>query len=84
MKLQYPYEKIRSYLSTRKTDIRNQLMELAKIPSVRGNAKDGAPFGTACRKAQDAVCELWKNNNYPVSSGKITLLSFKCSPWRYR
>ncbi|MBQ2881109.1 MAG: Sapep family Mn(2+)-dependent dipeptidase [Clostridia bacterium] len=68
MKLPYSYEKIRAYLATKKTDIRNQLIGLAKIPSVCSNAEEGTPFGVACRKALDEVCTLWQNNNYQVKT----------------
>ncbi len=68
MKLPYSYEKIRAYLATQKTDIRNQLIGLAKIPSVCSNAEEGSPFGVACRAALDEVCTLWKNNNYQVKT----------------
>ena len=71
-------EKIDEYISTHREEILSDLISLVRIPSVRSRAEDGAPYGKECRRALEAVVELYKKNgidaridpegNYAISS----------------
>lgn len=70
-------EKIDSFIDEHRLEIVYELMELVKIPSVRGMASETAPFGQECKRVIKAVEELYerhgfkskaeKNNNYVIS-----------------
>jgi succinyl-diaminopimelate desuccinylase len=50
----------------RKDDIINDIITLCKIPSVldESSAKEGQPFGQACKEALDAMIELGKRDGF--------------------
>ena len=57
------YQKlIHEYIHQRRKEIINTLKELIKIPSVRGEAKEKAPFGTACAEALKYIQQLYFQN----------------------
>ena len=58
MKLIYPYDKIRNYFSSQKEEIGKRLIDLVRIPSVRGTAAVESPFGKSCSDALDAVADI--------------------------
>lgn len=70
-------EKIDSFIDGHKQQIVYDLMELVKIPSVRGEASEKAPFGEECKRVIEAVEKLYEshgfksktdeNNNYVMS-----------------
>ena len=49
-------EKMRAYVAEHKEEILGDLTSLAKIPSVRGESENGAPFGRKCVECLEAVC----------------------------
>lgn len=70
-------EKIESFIDEHKLQIVYELMELVKIPSIRGKASELAPFGEDCKKVIETVEKLYeshgfnskreKNNHYVIS-----------------
>ena len=64
MILQNPNSKIRQKLESYRSEIRENLFSLVKIPSVRSESKERAPFGEGCAKALSAVRELQENCGY--------------------
>ena len=62
---------IRAYLEEHRTEIVSLLRDLISIPSVRGEAVPGAPFGTACADIlriiephfRDAGCDTELDND---------------------
>ena len=51
-------QQIRDYLAAHRGEIIALMKELVRIPSVRGEAAPGAPFGQACRDVLDFVKDL--------------------------
>ena len=70
-------EKIEDYIKKHELQIIYELMELVKIPSIRGDVSEMAPFGEECKRVIKSVEELYeshgfkseieKNNNYVIS-----------------
>ena len=56
--------KVREYIASKRGEIVESLITLAKIPSVRGAALSGAPFGTACREALEAAARLYEKAGF--------------------
>ncbi|MBQ3077044.1 MAG: Sapep family Mn(2+)-dependent dipeptidase [Clostridia bacterium] len=56
--------RIDEWLNAHRDDMVNEIMELTRIPSVRSEAKPGAPFGENCRKAVDAAKELCERHGF--------------------
>ena len=55
-----PYrEEIRAYVAAHRSEILEMLKELVRIPSVRGDASDGAPFGADCARVLHRVESLY-------------------------
>lgn len=48
-------EKIESFIDEHKLQIVYELMELVKIPSIRGTASELAPFGEDCKRVIETV-----------------------------
>lgn len=59
---------IHTWLRSHRDEIVSTLMELCRIPSWRGEAEPGAPFGKACRQMQDAVENLYKQHGFSTES----------------
>lgn len=57
-------QSIRTYIDNHETQIVNDLMELARIPSLRDKEEPGAPFGQACARAVDTAADLFARNGY--------------------
>lgn len=57
-------EIIHSYVVTHREEMLTALKELIKIPSVRGTAKKGAPFGQECADALEYVKTLYEKNGF--------------------
>ena len=53
---------IHEYIEKNKTEIVNTLKELVKIPSVRSEAEEGAPFGKECARVLEYLQELYRDN----------------------
>ena len=64
MNLPYPYLTIRQYLETHRREMCDRLAGLVSIPSVRGTAGVGAPFGDACSDVLKAVRQLHDSFGY--------------------
>ena len=56
--------RIRSYINSHEHEIIQDLKELVGIPSLRGKAEPGMPFGQACARAVDAAADLFERNGY--------------------
>lgn len=61
--LKYQQE-IHDYIQNHKNFIINTLCELVKIPSVRAQAEEGAPYGIHCRNAIEYTYNLFKNEGF--------------------
>lgn len=57
-------EMIRNYISNHKEEITETLKELVRIPSVKGKAEDGAPFGKECTKVLERIHSIYKENGF--------------------
>lgn len=57
-------EQIHTYIQERKSEIVHTLKELVKIPSVRSNASEHAPFGKACAEALRYTQSLYSKNGF--------------------
>ena len=55
-------EQIHDYIQRHKGEIVDTLKELIRIPSVRGEAEDNAPFGKECARVLEFTQRLYKNN----------------------
>ena len=55
---------IREYIDSHKSEIVEILKELIRIPSVRGEADEGAPFGKDCARALEYTNALYKENGF--------------------
>ena len=56
--------KIKQWLSDNRSWIIDEWINLAKIPSIISQAKDGAPYGEACAKALKASAELFGKKGF--------------------
>ena len=59
-------EKITAWLDKHRDWCVAQLMDLVRIPSVRGEAAPGAPFGVECRRVLDASAQLFERMGFPT------------------
>ena len=57
-------QQINDYIQSHKKEIVDTLNELIKIPSVRGNAEENAPFGKECARALDFTKTLYERNGF--------------------
>ena len=57
-------DQIHNYIQTNKAEIIETLMDLVKIPSVRGVAEENAPFGKECAKVLEFTENLYKENGF--------------------
>ena len=58
---------VKEYMQSHSEEIIRDLFRLVRIPSVRGEAEDGAPFGRACRDALDEAVLLFRENGFEAS-----------------
>ena len=58
------YTQIHEYIQAHKNEIVSKLMELVKIPSVRGEAEDGAPFGKNCKAVLEKIKKLYEKEGF--------------------
>ncbi|MBR6545753.1 MAG: Sapep family Mn(2+)-dependent dipeptidase [Clostridia bacterium] len=58
---------VKEYMLSKSEEIVRDLFRLVRIPSVRGDAEEGAPFGRACRAALDEAVELFRENGFEAS-----------------
>lgn len=56
--------KITAWIEEHREEILQDWMALASIPSVRGEAEPGAPFGKECARMLDAAGELYKKYGF--------------------
>ena len=61
--MQYKVQ-IHNYVQNHKDEIIETLKELVKIPSVRGEAEENAPFGKECAKVLEFTENLYKENGF--------------------
>lgn len=57
-------EEIHKYIEANKVQIVETLKELVKIPSVRGEASDNAPFGKECAEVLKYIQKLYEENGF--------------------
>ena len=57
-------QQINDYIQSHKKEIVDTLNELIKIPSVRGNAEENAPFGKECARVLDFTKTLYERNGF--------------------
>jgi len=55
---------VHNYISSHKDEIIEILRQLVAIPSVRGEAQEGAPYGVACREALEKAYSLFVNEGF--------------------
>jgi succinyl-diaminopimelate desuccinylase len=58
---------VKEYMLSHSEEIVRDLFRLVRIPSVRGEAEEGAPFGRACRDALDEAVLLFRENGFEAS-----------------
>ncbi len=58
------FEKIYAHVLERREEIVSTLKRLAAIPSVRGEAQSGAPFGPACRAALEEIKKILMEHGF--------------------
>lgn len=56
--------KIREYINFHKSEIVEMLKALIRIPSVRAEADEGAPFGKECARALEYIKMLYKEHGF--------------------
>ena len=61
---------LRSYFSAHREEILSDLFSLARIPSVRAQASEGAPFGEECRRALCAARALFEREGIKTKEGR--------------
>lgn len=64
-------EEIHAYIQAHKEEIIETLKELIKIPSVRGDAVENAPFGIECARILEFAEKLYKNNGFETEIDPI-------------
>ncbi len=72
-------EDIHEYFVAHKDAMLKDLKDIVKIPSVRGEARPGAPYGENCFKALKKAEELYLQNGFDTESddeGKYLLSYF--------
>lgn len=57
-------QEIHKYINAHKDEITETLKEIIKIPSVRGEAQAGAPFGKDCAKVLEHIKRLYEENGF--------------------
>ena len=68
--------KIKEWISNNKDEIIENWIEIAKIPAIKGEPQDGAPFGKACADALNACSEVFRKFGFDseiCSDGKYAL-----------
>ena len=61
------YEKVKAYIYGHEEEIVADLFRLVRIPSVKSEAEEGAPFGKECRRALDDAVSLFRENGFDAS-----------------
>ena len=57
-------EQIHDYIQQHKGEIVDTLKELIRIPSVRGEAEDNAPFGKECARVLEFTQRLYESYTF--------------------
>ena len=57
-------EQIHDYIQEHKEEIVDTLKDLIKIPSVRGEAEENAPFGKECARVLEFTQKLYESNGF--------------------
>ena len=57
-------QEIHEYINAHKDEITKTLKEIIKIPSIRGEAEVGAPFGKACADVLEHIKRLYEKNGF--------------------
>lgn len=57
-------EKIKQWIEENKDEILKKWIEICKIPAIKGEAKQGAPFGEECAKALKACASLFEDDGF--------------------
>ncbi len=59
------YDKqIKEWIDSNRDEIIRQWIEISKIPAIKGEAQEDAPFGKACADALNACAELFANHGF--------------------
>lgn len=69
---------IHNYVCSKKEEIIKTLIELVKVPSVKGDATENAPFGTQCANVLEVIKDMYSLSGFEteLSSNGGYLLSF--------
>ena len=59
-------ERIVQYLRAHRGEMVRDLIRLASIPSVQGEAKEHAPFGENCARCLREAAEMYRENGFEV------------------
>lgn len=60
-------QKITEFIYSHREEMADTIRQLVEIPSVKGEPKPGAPFGTEPRKALDKMLEICRNMGFVTS-----------------
>ncbi len=55
---------IREWIDKNRDEIIREWIEISKIPAIKGEAEEGAPFGRACADALNACAELFADHGF--------------------
>ena len=58
---------VKEYMEAHRSEVVRDLFRLVRIPSVRSDAEEGAPFGRACRAALDEAVDLFREYGFEAS-----------------
>lgn len=62
--------KMDEYINSHKEEIISDLFELVRIPSVKGNPEENAPFGVECARVLDAAADMFERNGFDTVVNK--------------
>ncbi len=71
-------KRIDEYINTHKNKIIEDLLELVKIPSVKGESKQDAPFGDKCAEVLKVTAELFENNGFKTDIKQADGYALSC------
>lgn len=69
-------EKIHEYIYSKREEMTEALCRLVRIPSIKSEAKEGAPYGEACRKVLAECKKLFSEHGFECELHQKYLLAY--------
>ena len=66
-------QEIHDYVQMHRKEIVETLKELIKIPSVKGEAEDNAPFGKECARALEFIQKLYESYTFETELTRMPI-----------